>query len=90
MIWYQWLSIGALAICIFSLMLHFIKIIRLGKPTDYSEKRGDVAKAITYSMSGAMSPKKKESAFLHLPTYTAGIIYHIGIPLEDPLTTEIE
>ena len=25
-----------------------------------------------------MSPAKKESAYLHLPTYTAGIIYHLG------------
>ncbi|HOE24022.1 MAG TPA: hypothetical protein PKV77_00015 [Bacteroidales bacterium] len=25
-----------------------------------------------------MSPTKKESAYLHLPTYTAGIIYHLG------------
>jgi hypothetical protein len=25
-----------------------------------------------------MSPTKKESAYLHLPTYTAGIFYHLG------------
>jgi hypothetical protein len=25
-----------------------------------------------------MSPQKKESAYLHLPTYSAGIIYHLG------------
>jgi nitrate reductase gamma subunit len=25
-----------------------------------------------------MSPLKKETAYLHLPTYAAGIIYHIG------------
>jgi len=25
-----------------------------------------------------MSPLKKESAFLHLPTYIAGLIYHLG------------
>jgi nitrate reductase gamma subunit len=25
-----------------------------------------------------MSPKIKESAYLHLPTYLAGIVYHIG------------
>lgn len=29
-------------------------------------------------MTGAMSPRKKESAYLHLPTYTAGILYHLG------------
>jgi nitrate reductase gamma subunit len=25
-----------------------------------------------------MNPSKKESAFLHLPTYTAGVLYHLG------------
>jgi nitrate reductase gamma subunit len=25
-----------------------------------------------------MSPNKKESAYLHIPTYTAGMIYHLG------------
>lgn len=31
-----------------------------------------------YAFVGAMSPAKKESAFLYLPTYVAGIIYHLG------------
>jgi nitrate reductase gamma subunit len=26
-----------------------------------------------------MSPMEKESAFLHLPTYAAGMLYHLGI-----------
>lgn len=34
--------------------------------------------AIVFSFLGAMSPAKKESAYLHLPTYTAGLLYHIG------------
>jgi len=25
-----------------------------------------------------MSPKKKESAYLHMPTYTAGLLFHMG------------
>ena len=31
-----------------------------------------------YAFSGAMSPTRKESAFLHIPTYIAGIFYHLG------------
>jgi hypothetical protein len=53
-------------------------LISLGKPKDYSQKKGDTNTAIAYSITGAMSPKKKESAFLHLPTYTAGLFYHFG------------
>ena len=57
---------------------HFLRLIRLGSPKDYSEKRGNLKAAIGYSFIGAMNPLKKESAFLHLPTYTAGLLYHTG------------
>jgi hypothetical protein len=52
--------------------------LSLGKPKDFSIAAGDVNSAVIYSFTGGMSPKKKESAFLHLPTYTAGIVYHLG------------
>lgn len=76
--WYHTLAIASALICLFSCLIHGVRLIRLGKPKDYSHKTGDPAKAIRYSYTGAMSPVKKESAFLHLPTYTAGILYHIG------------
>jgi hypothetical protein len=50
----------------------------LGKPKDLSKKSGNVAKAVVYSNTTAMLPNKKESAYLHLPTYITGIIFHIG------------
>jgi nitrate reductase gamma subunit len=37
-----------------------------------------VAKAVIYSNTAAMSPMQKESAYKHLPTYIAGIIFHLG------------
>jgi len=76
--WYKIVSLVALAVCLVSLAVHFIRLIRLGNPVDFSVKSGDTAKAVAYSFSGAMSPKKKESAYMHLPTYTAGLLYHIG------------
>jgi nitrate reductase gamma subunit len=76
--WYYWLVWGALAICLISLLVHFVRLVKLGKPLDYSKKAGDLNAAIKYSYTGAMSPTKKESAYLHLPTYTAGILYHLG------------
>jgi hypothetical protein len=59
-------------------LFHFFRLLRLGKPIDYSTPAGSVSNAIKYSFTGAMSPVKKESAFLHLPTYIAGIVYHLG------------
>ncbi|MCX6164929.1 MAG: hypothetical protein NTU73_08760, partial [Ignavibacteriae bacterium] len=47
-------------------------------PKDYSHKIGNLKSAIPYSFVGAMNPLKKESAYLHLPTYTAGLLYHSG------------
>lgn len=78
MVWYEWFAIIALAICIISCIYHFFKIISLGKPPEYARRSGHIGKAVRYSFTGAMSPKAKESAYLHLPTYMAGIIYHLG------------
>jgi hypothetical protein len=75
---YRIISLTAFLICFISLTYHFIRLIRQGLPKDYSHKIGDLKSAIAYSFIGAMNPLKKESAYLHLPTYTAGILYHIG------------
>ena len=45
--------------------------------------------AVAYSFTGAMSPLKKESAFLHLPTYSAGLIYHRGLSSPDDYISNI-
>jgi nitrate reductase gamma subunit len=76
--WSQWLAIIALAICLGNCLYHFYRIISLGNPPEYARRAGHIGKAVRYSFTGAMSPKVKESAYLHMPTYLAGIIYHIG------------
>ncbi len=76
--WTLYISLSALIICNIACIFHFFRLVGLGNPTDYSHKAGQTGKAILYSFTGAMSPTKKESAYLHLPTYTAGILYHIG------------
>lgn len=48
-------------------------------PHDLSAPQGSVAKGIAYAHTVAMMPSHKESAFKHLPTYTAGILFHLGI-----------
>jgi hypothetical protein len=78
LLWYQWMAVAALAICVTFLLAHFIRLLRLGKPVDYSKPAGNTGKAVRFAFTGAMSPGRKESAFLHLPTYTAGLLYHLG------------
>jgi nitrate reductase gamma subunit len=72
------ISLSAFLICCISLIYHLARLIRLGLPKDYSSKIGDPKSAVFYSFIGGMNPLKKESAYLHFPTYTAGILYHIG------------
>jgi hypothetical protein len=76
--WYIIVAIFALIICISGCLFHLIRLIRLGKPKDFSKPAGDLSKAIPYSFTGAMLPSHKESAYLHLPEYSAGILFHIG------------
>ena len=68
----------ALLLCVTICFIHFLRLIKFGAPKDLSEKSGDVAAGIRYSNIGAMAPAQKESAYKHLPTYTAGILFHIG------------
>lgn len=75
---YNTISLAAFLICFTILTFHFLRLIRLGVPKEYSQKKGNVNSAISYSFTGAMNPLKKESAYLHLPTYSAGLLYHTG------------
>jgi len=74
----QIISLVALAFCFVMMLGHFVRIIRLGKPKDFSVPSGSVAKGVAYANTVAMMPANKESAYMHLPTYTAGILYHLG------------
>jgi len=75
---FHYLALSALLLCLIGLSYHFVRLVRLGAPKDFSRPRGKPASAIAYSFLGAMSPAKKESAYLHVPTYTAGLLYHAG------------
>jgi len=76
--WYLIFALVAFFICTSALLYHLFRIISLGNPRDLSQPTGNPRKAMPYAFVGAMNPTKKESAFLYLPTYTAGIIYHVG------------
>lgn len=76
---FQIIAIAAACFCLCGLFMHFIHIVHLGKPNDLSEKSGDTTKGIVYANTTAMLPQNKESAYLHLPGYAAGMLFHIGI-----------
>jgi len=76
--WYKILALASLAVCLIACARHFVRLVRLGKGTDFSRPAGKIPPAVLYAFTNAMSPARKESAYLHLPTYTAGIIYHLG------------
>ncbi len=78
MYWYQYLSLAALGFCLAACLLYFFRLVRAGMPKDLSKKSGNIARAEMYSFTTAMSPMHKESAYLHLPTYIGGILFHIG------------
>ena len=62
-----------------SFVVFTIKLLPLKWGKNPAPPLGRVMPAIIYSFTGAMSPAKKESAYLHLPTYFAGLVFHIGL-----------
>jgi hypothetical protein len=58
--------------------VHAWRTLRAGDSTGFARPKGRMLSGIVYSMTSAMSPTKKETAYTHLPTYTAGILYHLG------------
>lgn len=64
--------------CLGSLSYHLIRLIRLGKPKDFAKPAGTDSEGIRYAFTKGMNPARKESAYLHLPTYSAGLLYHTG------------
>lgn len=57
----------------------FLKTIAMRDDWDPAEPKGNIIPAVLYAYTGAMSPLKKETANRHWPTYTAGMLYHVGI-----------
>ena len=78
MFYFFYASYIAVFFCLTMLALHFLRLVKLGAPKDLSEKAGSVTAGVVYSNTVAMSPTHKESAFKHLPTFTAGVILHLG------------
>lgn len=65
---------------IFSLisLFYLIRVVKEGRRSDPSQPEGRVLPAVVYALTASMSPLRKETAYLHVPTYTAGLLFHVG------------
>lgn len=71
------LFIAFVLLC-YSTAVQILRIIRAGRYPDPSAAKSPVIPGILFSFTKGMAPWKKETAYGHLPTYTAGILYHLG------------
>jgi len=78
MSYFLYVSYIAFLFCLGFCLKHFFYLIKLGVPKDLSQKAGNISAGIIYANTTAMLPTQKESAYKHLPTYSAGILFHIG------------
>ncbi len=75
---FHWIFLVSFCICFLACLYHFIRSLVLAMPRQYAKARGKILPAVAYSFTKAMSPSHKESAYLHLPTYFGGLVYHLG------------
>jgi hypothetical protein len=74
----QWFSLAGFTVLVIA-SLYLARQVASGIRTkDKAAGRGSPGPAVAYSLTAAMLPWKKESARLHLPAYTMGILYHVG------------
>lgn len=69
----------AAAFSLFALSIMTIRIRHFGKQKLYSHPQGKKSSGIIYAFGQGMMPWEKESAGKHLPTFTAGIVYHVAV-----------
>ncbi len=76
------LKFGVLVSFGLSLIILAIQVLHtqsFGRRRLFSKAAGNAWKGVAYAFGQGMLPREKESAAKHLPTYSAGIIYHTGI-----------
>ncbi len=67
--------------CVIALAVQHRRLLALGQRPMLASAQGRVAPAVLYAFTTGMLPWAKESAAKHLPTYLAGVAYHVGIAL---------
>ncbi len=78
----QGLQIGlatATVFAIVSLSTQLWRTTRTGGKSSYAPPSGSTRKGVWYAFTAGMLPASKESIRKHIPTYIAGILYHLAI-----------
>jgi hypothetical protein len=65
--------------CFIALAVLVARTFSFGRRPRYAKAQGSSAQGIVYAFGQGMLPWEKESASKHLPTFFAGIFYHLGI-----------
>jgi nitrate reductase gamma subunit len=76
------LKLGVAASVIFCIVVLAVILMRtfaFGRRQTYAHPRGSSFAGIMYAFGSGMLPWEKESAAKHIWTYSAGILYHVGI-----------
>lgn len=75
----HWILLSSFGVFVGASAFFVAQVISSTGLKDPAEIRGNSSKAILYSLTGAMSPLKKESARRHIPTYVMGLVFHAGV-----------
>jgi len=70
---------GATLLCLASLGVLVLRTARTGRPHLYSRPGGDPLRGVVYAFTKGMMPWEKESVAKHPLTFSAGILFHLGI-----------
>ena len=69
----------ALAVAVGSFAVQRLRLVAFRAPAPLAPARGSAAAGVLYAFTKAFAPGAKESASRHLPSYVAGIVYHLSI-----------
>ena len=73
------LVISSAALCLAALVWQVVRTLRFGWRPNPSVPSGSAAAGVFYAFGPGMAPWAKESARAHLPTWFAGVLYHLAV-----------
>lgn len=77
----QFLQLGLALASVFvivSLTTQLWRTIRTGRKTSFAPPSGSARKGVWYAFTTGMLPSSKESVSKHIPTFIAGILFHLA------------
>jgi hypothetical protein len=75
-------NVIVMAACLVSPLCLGVQLLRaraFGKRRLFAAPAGDPAAGVRYAFTKAMLPTAKESVMMNLPSYAAGIVFHMGV-----------